>query len=83
MKQRQKDLFAVRLRIPCGNVTSEQLMEISAIAMKYGSGFIHITTRQGIQIPDINIEDLDIVTEEQMGYGHHLFPSILFEVSHE
>ena len=64
MKQRQKDLFAVRLRIPCGNVTAEQLMGISGIARKYGSGYIHITTRQGIQIPDINIEDLDIVTEE-------------------
>lgn len=64
MKQRQKDLFAVRLRIPCGNVSSEQLLEISGIARKYGSGYIHITTRQGIQIPDINIEDLDIVTKE-------------------
>lgn len=64
MKQKQKDLFAVRLRIPCGNVTAEQLLGISGIARKYGSGNIHITTRQGIQIPDINIEDLDIVTEE-------------------
>ena len=64
MKQRQKDLFAVRLRTPCGNITSEQLVGISSIARKYGSGCIHITTRQGIQIPDINIEDLDIVTEE-------------------
>jgi len=29
MKQRQKDLFVVRLRMPCGNVTSEQLLGIS------------------------------------------------------
>ncbi|MCX9082849.1 MAG: 4Fe-4S binding protein [Candidatus Methanoperedens sp.] len=64
MKQRQKDLFAVRLRIPCGNVTSEQLQGISGIARKYGSGYIHITTRQGIQIPDISIDYLDIITEE-------------------
>lgn len=64
MKQVQKDLFAIRLRIPCGNVTSGQLLKISSTAKKYGSGRVHITTRQGIQIPDINIDDLDIVTEE-------------------
>jgi dissimilatory sulfite reductase (desulfoviridin) alpha/beta subunit len=64
MKQRQKDLFVVRLRMPCGNVTSEQLEGISRIAKRYGTGYVHITTRQGIQIPDVNIRDLDAITKE-------------------
>jgi anaerobic sulfite reductase subunit C len=64
MKQRQKDLFVVRLRMPCGNVTSEQLNGISRIAMKYGTGDIHITTRQGLQIPNIDIHNLDAITKE-------------------
>ncbi len=64
MKQRQKDLFVVRLRMPCGNVTSEQLAEISQIAKKYGSGYVHITMRQGIQIPDVDIHNLDAITAE-------------------
>ena len=64
MKQRQLDLFVVRLRMPCGNVTSEHLAKIADLAKKYGSGYIHITTRQGIQIPDIHIKDLDAITKE-------------------
>lgn len=64
MKQRQKDLFVVRLRMPCGNVTSEQLTGISEIARKYGTGYVHITTRQGIQIPNVDIHNLDSITKE-------------------
>jgi anaerobic sulfite reductase subunit C len=64
IKQKQKDLFVVRLRLPCGNVTSEQLNEISRIAKKYGTGYVHITTRQGIQIPNVDIHNLDAITKE-------------------
>jgi dissimilatory sulfite reductase (desulfoviridin) alpha/beta subunit len=64
MKQRQKDLFVVRLRMPCGNVTCEQLTGITRIANKYGTGYVHITTRQGLQIPDVDIHNLDAITKE-------------------
>ena len=64
MKQRQKDLFVVRLRMPCGNVTCEQLAGITRIANKYGTGYVHITTRQGLQIPDVDIHNLDVITKE-------------------
>ncbi|VVB88769.1 Sulfite reductase, dissimilatory-type subunit beta [uncultured archaeon] len=64
MKQRQKDLFVVRLRMPCGNVTCEQLAGITRIAKKYGTGYVHITTRQGIQIPNVDIHNLDPITKE-------------------
>ncbi len=64
MKQRQKDLFVVRLRMPCGNVTCEQLAGITRITEKYGTGYIHITTRQGMQIPNVDIHDLDAITKE-------------------
>ncbi len=64
MKQRQKDLFVVRLRIPCGNVACEQLAGITRIAKKYGTGYVHITTRQGLQIPNVDIHNLDAITKE-------------------
>ncbi len=64
MKQRQKDLFTIRLRVPCGNITSKQLAGISRIAEKYGTGVVHLTLRQGIQIPNVNIHDLDAITRE-------------------
>lgn len=64
MKQRQKDLFVVRLRMPCGNLTSEQLSGLAGIAKKYGTGTVHITTRQGIQIPNVHLSKLDTITKE-------------------
>ena len=64
MKQRQKDLFVVRLLMPCGNVTCDQLAGITRIANKYGTGYVHITTRQGLQIPDVDIHNLDAITKE-------------------
>ncbi len=64
MKQRQKDLFVVRLRMPCGNLTSEQLSGIARIANEYATGNVHITMRQGIQIPNVDLHDLDAITRE-------------------
>lgn len=62
IKQRQADLFSVRLRIPLGNVTSEDLQEIAELANVFGSGRVHLTMRQGIEIPDVKFSDLDAVT---------------------
>ncbi len=64
MKQRQKDLFVVRLRLPCGNVTSSQLAGIGQIAKKFGTGYVHITMRQSIQIPNVDIHNLNAITKE-------------------
>lgn len=63
IKQKQKDLFSIRIRIPLGNVTSEQLKGISAIADRVGRGIVHLTMRQGIEIPYINIDDINNVIE--------------------
>ena len=59
IKQRQKDMFTVRLRVPCGNMSSEQIIGIGHIAKQFGGGYVHITTRQGLQIPNVNVNDLD------------------------
>ena len=64
MKQIQKDLFVVRLRVACGNLTSKQLSGIAHLAEKYATGKVHITIRQGIQIPNVNIHQLDAITKE-------------------
>jgi dissimilatory sulfite reductase (desulfoviridin) alpha/beta subunit len=64
MKQVQKDLFVVRLRVPCGNLTSKQLSGIARLSEKYATGTVHITIRQGIQIPNVNIHKLDAITKE-------------------
>lgn len=64
MKQKEKDLFSLRLHIVGGFVKSEQLVKLSEIANKYGKGYIHLTTRQGVEIPYINFRDFEEVKKE-------------------
>ncbi|TET52726.1 MAG: hypothetical protein E3J54_05860 [Actinobacteria bacterium] len=64
IKQCQPDMFAVRLRVPVGDVTSEQLKAVASIAEKYGTSRVHLTARQGIEINDIKLDDFDEVKEK-------------------
>ncbi len=64
MKQKEKDLFSVRLKVVGGKISADRLPELSEIAKKYGRGIIHLTTRQGIEIPYVNFKDFDAVREE-------------------
>jgi len=67
--QRNPQYFTVRLRVPAGNLTSEQLKALADIAERYGDGKIHLTTRQGVQIPHVKYEDLGEITEELKKIG--------------
>ena len=69
MLQKQKDLFSLRLRVVGGNVTAEQLETISAVAKKYGHGYAHLTSRQGVEIPFIRLEDIEAVKAELAAGG--------------
>lgn len=61
MKQKEKALFSLRLRIVGGFVKSSQLIKLAEIAEKFGKGYIHLTTRQGVEIPNVNIKDYTAV----------------------
>ncbi len=64
MRQVQKDNFSLRLRIVGGQIKAEQLHKVYEIAQKYGKGYIHMTSRQSIEIPFIKLEDIDAVKKE-------------------
>jgi dissimilatory sulfite reductase (desulfoviridin) alpha/beta subunit len=64
MRQKQKDNFSMRLKVVGGNLTAEQLVTIANIASKYGNGHVHLTSRQGIEIPFIKLADIDEVKSE-------------------
>lgn len=64
MRQVQKNTFSLRLKVVGGNVTSEQLLTIAEISNKYGMGHVHMTSRQGVEIPFIKLEDVEAVKEE-------------------
>ena len=63
MRQKQKDHFSLRLSVVGGQVSAEQLVAITKVANEFGHGYIHLTSRQGIEIPYIQLKDIDKVKE--------------------
>ena len=57
-EQRRKGAFMVRVRCPAGLITPAQLETVAALAAEYGSGSIHLTTRQEVQIHQVNLRDV-------------------------
>ncbi|KKG13025.1 4Fe-4S binding protein [Methanosarcina sp. 2.H.A.1B.4] len=56
LPQRQENMFSMRLKVVSGNLDAEKLREIADAAEKYGSGYVHITSRQQIEIPFVKLE---------------------------
>jgi dissimilatory sulfite reductase (desulfoviridin) alpha/beta subunit len=64
MRQIQKDRFSMRLRVTGGRLDAAQVAAISRIAEKYGRGYVHLTSRQGVEIPFIALNDIEAVKKE-------------------
>lgn len=71
IRQRQKDIFIARFRSIAGNLTSSQLRHLAHLADKYGRGYVHVTTRQGAEIPWVSIDDYGQMKEEIGRLGLH------------
>ncbi len=54
--QRQEGVQMIRIKLPFGKVTSEQLNRICAVSDEYSTGRLHITTRQDIQIHYVSLD---------------------------
>ncbi len=63
MRQKQKNHFSLRLAVVGGQISTEQLVAVTEVAQKYGHGYVHLTSRQGIEIPFIKLEDIDEVKD--------------------
>jgi sulfite reductase (ferredoxin) len=54
--QRQQGVQMIRIKLPYGKVTSNQLLRICDVSDEYSTGRLHITTRQDIQIHYVDLE---------------------------
>lgn len=64
IKEKEKDLFTVRMRIPGGRLPVEKLNKINEVAKKYGKGYVHLSVRQSIELVNINFADFDNIVAE-------------------
>ncbi|WP_437398982.1 HEPN domain-containing protein [Flagellimonas lutimaris] len=54
--QRQQGVQMIRIKLPYGKVSSNQLLRIADVSDEYSRGRLHITTRQDIQIHYVDLE---------------------------
>lgn len=69
IRQVQKEYFSLRLRIFGGHIQAEKLQKVTEIAQKYGRGYVHMTSRQCLEIPFIHLDDIDRVKKELFEAG--------------
>ena len=54
--QRQQGVQMIRIKLPYGKVTGNQLLRIADVADEFSTGKLHITTRQDIQIHYVSLD---------------------------
>ena len=58
IKQKQNNRFAIRLHAVGGDISADQLNTVTDVAKRHGTGRVHLTTRQGIEIPGVHKDSL-------------------------
>ncbi len=59
----------LRIKIPFGLLTTQQMLELANIAEEYSDDILHITTRQDFQLHYIHIEDTPDIFRRLAGVG--------------
>ncbi|MBW9150982.1 sulfite reductase subunit C [Clostridium estertheticum] len=54
---------AIRIRVPGGQIEAKHLEVLQKVAEIYGDGTLHITTRQGFEIPNIDMDKIPEVNK--------------------
>ncbi len=61
--------FMVRLKVPCGIVTPDQLRGVGKISEEYGDNYSELTTRMGIQLHEVKLKHLEDVVDAVQDTG--------------
>lgn len=61
LRQRQEGFFVARTRMTNGVYRKEELDILAGISQRYARGIVHATTRQGLEIPFVKLEDIPAV----------------------
>lgn len=58
-----RNVTAARVRVPGGHIDADLLSLAADVARRFGNGTLHITARQGFEIPGIAMSDIGAVNE--------------------
>jgi len=65
----KKEKYMVRVRVPGGFLTVDQLQLLAELSKEYGVGYLHFTTRQDIQIHQVEIEKSAEILDKLLATG--------------
>lgn len=68
-EQRKNGTFMVRVRCAAGMITPQQLKEVAFLARREGTEPIHITTRQELQLHNVQLEQAPGILEQLYELG--------------
>jgi len=57
-EQRQEHTYMIRIRCAAGGITPTQLKKVAELADQFGSGEVHFTTRQEVQVHEVLLQDV-------------------------
>ncbi|QDR79021.1 4Fe-4S dicluster domain-containing protein [Sporomusa termitida] len=72
--QRQPGLLLMRLRNRAGNITAADLCKVAELAERFGTGKVHVTIRQGMEIPGVKEEQFEEARQAVLAAG--LLPAV-------
>ncbi len=61
---KKRNKTALRIRVPGGHLEAEYLTLIQSVANEYGDGSVHITTRQGFEVPGIDFDKIGEINKK-------------------
>lgn len=67
--QRQTGVFMLRIRVPGGRAHARQLRAVAELSQTYGHETIHVTSRAGLEIHDVRIENVTAVFDALAAVG--------------
>src|SRR5262250_3836768 len=74
----QLHAYMLRIAIPYGTLSSDQLRMLAHVARRYDRNYGHFTTRQNIQFNWIKLEELPDATADLTSVGLHSMQTSVF-----
>lgn len=68
-EQRQDGTFMVRVRVAGGTLSGVQARELAGLAAEFGNSLLHVTSRQDVQLHDIDIADTPGIMRRLLNVG--------------
>ncbi len=64
MRQKDAGYFSLRLHLVGGQIDADKMIRIAELSKKYGKGYLHLTTRQGVEIPYVHLDKVTAIKAE-------------------